>query len=192
MLDFAEANKKYGLKWIYGHMSPIQQRWLYDRATMLPKDATAVEIGILHGRTTCTIMAGIAESGNGANLVCVEWFGNKKDRALKSARGPWDWNLRMRKLAEPLLFIGNSSDPKLVAKMLDGSLAWMFIDGGHKTHVLTADIRAWHPKLKPGGLMSGHDWQMENVRAAVKACYEKAANPVGGIWTIPKGARLLP
>ena len=39
----------------------------------------------------------------------------------------------------------------------DSSLDWVFIDAFHGFHALTADILAWYPKIKPGGLVSGHD-----------------------------------
>ena len=40
----------------------------------------------------------------------------------------------------------------------DGSLDFVFIDADHSYHGCVADIAAWKPKLKPGGLLSGHDY----------------------------------
>ena len=40
----------------------------------------------------------------------------------------------------------------------DGVLDWVYIDANHAyTHVLN-DLRAWIPKVKPGGLVAGHDY----------------------------------
>lgn len=40
----------------------------------------------------------------------------------------------------------------------DGSLDFVFIDADHSYEGCRADIAAWLPKLKPGGLLSGHDY----------------------------------
>lgn len=40
----------------------------------------------------------------------------------------------------------------------DGSLDFVFIDADHSYEGCRADIHAWAPKLKPGGLLSGHDY----------------------------------
>jgi hypothetical protein len=49
----------------------------------------------------------------------------------------------------------------------DETLDFVFIDGDHSTEGVSADIAAWRPKLKPGGWMIGHDWNMASVRNAV-------------------------
>jgi uncharacterized Rossmann fold enzyme len=40
----------------------------------------------------------------------------------------------------------------------DNSLDFVFIDADHSYEGCKADILAWHPKLKAGGLLSGHDY----------------------------------
>lgn len=41
----------------------------------------------------------------------------------------------------------------------DGVLDFVFIDADHSYDGCMADILAWAPKLKPGGLLSGHDYE---------------------------------
>lgn len=41
----------------------------------------------------------------------------------------------------------------------DGSLDFVFIDADHSYEGCKADIAAWMPKVKPGGLLSGHDYE---------------------------------
>jgi hypothetical protein len=50
--------------------------------------------------------------------------------------------------------------PSLEAAALveDGFLDFVFIDADHSYEGCRADIQAWMPKLKPGGLLSGHDY----------------------------------
>jgi hypothetical protein len=40
----------------------------------------------------------------------------------------------------------------------DGSLDLVFIDGDHSYEAVRADIAAWKPKVRHGGVLSGHDY----------------------------------
>lgn len=50
----------------------------------------------------------------------------------------------------------------------DGSLDFIFIDADHRYPAVIADLAAWVPKLRPGGLLSGHDIHLEGVLRAVR------------------------
>lgn len=41
----------------------------------------------------------------------------------------------------------------------DASLDFVFIDADHSYEAVKADIQAWLPKVKPGGFISGHDYE---------------------------------
>ena len=53
------------------------------------------------------------------------------------------------------------------ASFADESLAFLYVDGD-KDAVL-ADLRAFYGKVRPGGVVAGHDWNQGRVRAAVEA-----------------------
>jgi len=40
----------------------------------------------------------------------------------------------------------------------DASLDFCFIDGDHRYEAVKEDIIAWTPKLRKGGILSGHDY----------------------------------
>ena len=40
----------------------------------------------------------------------------------------------------------------------DKSLAWVYLDGDHSLDGVVRDLQAWWPKVKPGGILSGHDY----------------------------------
>jgi hypothetical protein len=43
------------------------------------------------------------------------------------------------------------------ATFSDGSLDFVFIDADHREAAVLEDIRAWHPKVRAGGVLCGHD-----------------------------------
>ena len=52
-----------------------------------------------------------------------------------------------------------------------GSLDFVFLDGDHSYDGVTRDLRAWAGKVRPGGLLCGHDYGRPDqgaVQAAVK------------------------
>lgn len=43
-------------------------------------------------------------------------------------------------------------------KFEDASLDWVYIDGNHSARAVMADLDAWWPKVKLGGIIGGHDF----------------------------------
>ena len=52
------------------------------------------------------------------------------------------------------------------------SLDFVFIDGDHSYEGCALDIKLWWPKLKPGGLLSGHDYVDEKNYGVQRAVNE--------------------
>jgi hypothetical protein len=60
----------------------------------------------------------------------------------------------------------------------DGSLDCIFIDGDHRYHAVMEDLKSWFPKLKPGGLILGDDYWMDDVKKAVNRFFALKGYPV--------------
>ena len=74
------------------------------------------------------------------------------------------------------------------AKIEGASLDFVFVDADHSYEAVRADIQIWWPKIKPGGLLSGHDYDhpyFPGVRQAVdEAVAEHGwALELSGHWT---------
>ena len=57
----------------------------------------------------------------------------------------------------------------------DESLDFGYVDGGHKKPQVLKDLQAYYPKIKPGGLICGHDYQ-ENIKLGVYAAVNEFFN----------------
>jgi len=52
-------------------------------------------------------------------------------------------------------------------KFPDSSLDVVYVDGHHSEKACLEDIKNWFPKLKVGGVMSGHDYQIGQIAMVV-------------------------
>lgn len=68
-----------------------------------------------------------------------------------------------------------------VLKFDNESLDFIFIDADHSYDSVLEDLNLWYPKLKKGGLLSGHDYHMPTVEAAVTdfRTLNNITNPLG-------------
>jgi predicted O-methyltransferase YrrM len=147
--------------------------WLY--ATVAALHATldrapfCVEIG-----SWCGVTA-VAMAMAGGNVLCVDPFtvsdAQTKERMLHSfANGTppflhFTGNALRTGLGHRLLpVVGLSTD---VAPLLpSGCVDLVFIDGDHED--VATDVDVWGPKVRPGGVLCGHDAGQPAVRAAAE------------------------
>jgi len=68
----------------------------------------------------------------------------------------------------------------------DGRLDMAFIDASHLYNAVVSDIKAWKPKIKSGGILSGHDYGggWPEVVKAVDDILGKPNRLPGCVWWI--------
>jgi len=65
----------------------------------------------------------------------------------------------------------------------NNSLDFVYIDGDHSYEMVKKDILSWTPKVKKGGLVIGHDYDLEAVKKAVdEYCEENKLEFYGEPW----------
>ena len=133
-------------------------------AEQLPFEAILVEIGVWQGRSAVFMAEMLKELGKPAKFYLVDSFDGGKILAKTVAT-----------LGKPLLDIlqehieaaavrnqitGIINKPSIVAANLfsDKSIDFAFIDADHDYENVKADLIAWWPKIKPGGILAGHDY----------------------------------
>lgn len=70
----------------------------------------------------------------------------------------------------------------------DGVVDLVFIDADHSYEAVVADIEAWWPKVRDGGLLAGHDYGKAGVRRAVEGTFGERVKIVGidNCWYVEK------
>jgi hypothetical protein len=71
-------------------------------------------------------------------------------------------------------------------KVADGSLDFVFIDAEHTYEAVAADIDAWRSKVKPGGILSGHDYGHPRFPGVKRAVDERFSVKTGDdhVWWV--------
>lgn len=69
----------------------------------------------------------------------------------------------------------------------DHSLDFVYIDGNHSTESVSEDIDLWLPKIKPGGLLTGHDFSLvEKVLQSKGLQVESVYSDQSWVYRVPK------
>jgi predicted O-methyltransferase YrrM len=72
-----------------------------------------------------------------------------------------------------------------VKRYRDGSLDFVWIDGDHTYPSVLADCQAWWPKIRPGGLFAGHDYDLPDVWKGVRDA-GLSVKVMGNAWYLYK------
>ena len=170
---------------IEGWMSLAELEWLKAKAAERP---VVVEIGTWHGRST----KALAEVCPGQVITVDHFQGSPDDTAFaladasasgagNEARAAFQRNLAQELTMGKVRLLEMESTQ--AAATLNGDRADMiFIDGSHDTESVRADIRAWKPKLRAGGLLCGHDCNDPRVAAALDAELPGWKRAIDSIW----------
>lgn len=119
-----------------------------------PKGGTVAEVGVAAGGFAQPIF----EVAEPAKLLLIDsWARGTGSRTPESDRQAVE-----ARFAAPIaagrvaLLPGISWD--VIATLADASLDWVYIDAGHDFDSVSRDLDAVRPKMKPGGIIAGHDF----------------------------------
>lgn len=159
-------------------MSEKELTWLSEQAS---RHYAIVEIGSWQGRTTVAL----ADNTPGSVTAVDTWKGSvEHQKAL--AKQPQDWLYeQFLKHVAGRANVRAIRQPSLEAAASIGeTFDMIFIDASHDYENVKADILAWRPLLRKGGLFCGHDFDAGRV-GVVKAVSELVSNVrlvAGSIW----------
>ena len=80
------------------------------------------------------------------------------------------------------------SSQDAVGKFEDSTLDAVYIDGDHRKHAFIADVRAYWPKIKLGGVIAGHDYY-DDIEVAAKEIFgDRITTFPDSTWAVRKTA----
>lgn len=132
------------------------------------------EIGVWQGRFSEQLCL----ANPGVQLMCVDpWkayeeYGDPKNdqSRLETARRE-----TVRRLARYRCDIRRQTSIEAAATVPDRSLDFVYVDSNHAKAYVLADLDAWAPKVRSGGCVSGHDYELvpRHAHLEVKAAVDE-------------------
>lgn len=125
------------------------------------------EIGVLLGDTSSYLL----EAFPSLTMLCIDPYLSYEEH--QEERTQQKMNLyaaiaheRLSKFKDRAKLLRTTS-LVVASAMRDNALDFVFIDAQHTYTEVMGDILAWYPKVRPGGLVAGHDFRWEGVSKAV-------------------------
>ncbi len=165
---------------------------VYDEIAAWAKDGyTLVEVGSLLGRSACYLGEKLQAAGTKATLLCVDtWPGvySWTDDPTMKLEAPFETfyaNVRQSGLLDIVVPLRLKS-VRAAALIKDG-LDFVFIDAAHDYQSVLDDIRVWLPKVRSGGILSGHDYSdtFPGVVQSVREVLGDKPTRRGQCWVYP-------
>ncbi|HEX2747523.1 MAG TPA: class I SAM-dependent methyltransferase [Verrucomicrobiales bacterium] len=154
-----------------------------DAVNIFPDGAHFVEVGSWRGRSAAYMAVEIVNSQKFIRFDCVDtWTGSPEHREegspffVRELLDDPDYLYKefLKNTESVAHIIRAIRRPSLeaVSLYLDRSLDFVFIDAAHDYGSVRADILAWLPKVKRGGVLAGDDYgeQWPGVEKAVSEC----------------------
>jgi hypothetical protein len=152
----------------------------------VPDGGTLVELGVWKGKSLSFLLVEAANSRKKLRIVGVDHFkGSAGEPPLQHEAAA----INLHKVATdnakrsgyPFELLREAS-PDAAKRFADKSLDFVFIDASHTYDCVAADIKAWLPKVKPGGMIAGDDYGYPGVSQAVSEAFGEAVQSNGGTW----------
>lgn len=161
-----------------------------------------VEVGVAYGRSLAFLCSVVAE---GSRVLGVDTW----DEFMGGDNLPPDVFVRMQGYGSPYDACVAMMDGRwnaILLRMPSVDAAWragkgqpckdlVFIDANHTYDDVRADIRAWLPLVKPGGILAGHDYSPDLFPGVVQAVDELLPMRTvhGVVWRVdvPAGGLIL-
>ena len=164
---------------IQGWMDPHDLEWLALEAS---RHNSIVEVGCWRGRsTTC-----LATNTAGTVYAVDHWRGSEEHQPVDAPQLYQMFLDQMAPFIESGKVIPLRKDSISAAAefgSMNMSFDMVFIDASHDYESVSADIRAWKPLVRPGGLFCGHDAGHPPIMRALAELLPESHNE-NSMWVV--------
>lgn len=119
---------------------------------------TGAEIGVLRGDFSQMVL----DRWGGKLFLVDAWrhfdSGYEDGDNFEQARQDENHDFVVRRFAERNVKIIREESVVASSRFGDGELDWVFIDANHCYEAVKADLYAWWGRVRPGGMVAGHDY----------------------------------
>lgn len=132
-----------------------------------PNEARFVEVGSWVGRSACYLGVEIVNSGKNIKLDCVDtWLGAPElmEEDVVKNRTLYSDFIRNTEPLKDIITPVRLCSMQAARLYEDESIYFAFIDGDHSREGFGGDLRCWYPKVKPGGVIAGHDYDYPEIK----------------------------
>lgn len=145
---------------------------------------TLVEIGVWKGKSLSYLCVEAGKKSPDISVVGIDtWQGSREHQNDPSVVQNTLFEEFSRNISPVASSLSVMKMPSLeaVGQFSDRSLDGVFIDGSHEYEDVKNDILAWAPKVRPGGILAGHDYVFfwPGVIRAVNEMFPSIFNPQG-------------
>ena len=138
---------------------------LYKQMVEKFDNAVFVEIGCLRGRSATFLAVEVNNLNKNIKIYCVDhWIDTEVYEEFKENIIP----------VQDYITLIKDKALNAAAQFKDDSLDFVFIDAGHEYEHTKQLLHAWYPKMKKGGVFSGHDYT-KNWPGVIKSVDEFSA-----------------
>ena len=159
----------------------------YENVANISEYKTYVELGVWKGHSV-SYLAKCLKKRNDTKVYAVDIFEkwdkneNVKDE-VKHINEIYNTNLKNMGVRDSITDI-KSISWDAASKFEDNSIDFVFIDADHTYESVVKDINSWLPKIKKGGMISGHDYFTSDgvKRAVVELLGNVESIKKGNVW----------
>lgn len=178
----------------FGSLLPKLEGWFSARqcaelfksiVTQVKPNSKIVEVGSWKGRSS--VFASRAAAISGSTVYCVDtWEGNKGEGLdhptvrIAQTEDVFSQFLKNTSLyGSDNIIICRGDSAEVASSWGHGPIDFLFIDASHDYDSVLKDLRAWVPRVKPGGIICGDDWNLDDcieLKGSVRKAFEDFFN----------------
>ena len=133
-----------------------------------------VELGVYRGTSLAFLVVEIMNYEKDIEVTAVDLFGLEWKRCKTYPELFDEFQENLSPVADRFNVL-RMETVEAATHFEDESLDFVYIDADHSYPACSADIEAYLPKMKPGGIIAGHDWFRHTVQRAV---FEHFGSPI--------------